>query len=76
MQNRFRRILKLTNSGFAFLERSEPRFEPLSTVPFQRDPDFVRRDGLLNQIHQRASIPGARIALVGLGGVGFGHTRS
>ncbi|KAJ5286714.1 hypothetical protein N7478_002400 [Penicillium angulare] len=60
------------NQGSIYLsqERSEPRFEPLSTVPFQRDPDFVCRDGPLNQIHQRASLPGARIVLVGLGGVG------
>ncbi|KAJ5667624.1 hypothetical protein N7507_003488 [Penicillium longicatenatum] len=55
---------------FSFLERSEPRFEPLSTVPFQRDPDFVRRDALFNQIHVKASIPGSRTVLVGLGGVG------
>ncbi|KAJ5464890.1 uncharacterized protein N7458_000576 [Penicillium daleae] len=52
-------------------ERSEPRPEPLSTVPFPRDPDFVGRNGLLDQIHEKASIAGSRLALVGLGGVGL-----
>ncbi|OQD74234.1 hypothetical protein PENANT_c182G01300 [Penicillium antarcticum] len=48
----------------------EPRPEPLSTVPFPHDPDFVSRDGLLDQIHEKSSIPGSMIVLVGLGGVG------
>ncbi|OQE08995.1 hypothetical protein PENFLA_c121G01412 [Penicillium flavigenum] len=48
----------------------EPRPEPLSTVPFPHDPDFVSRDGLLDQIHEKSSVPGSRIVLVGLGGVG------
>jgi hypothetical protein len=51
-------------------ERSEPRLEPLSTVPFPRDPDFVGRNEILGQIHDKASIAGSRVALVGLGGVG------
>jgi hypothetical protein len=51
-------------------ELPESRPEPLSTVPFPRDPDFVSRDAILAQIHEKASIPGSRIALVGLGGVG------
>ncbi|KAJ5737309.1 uncharacterized protein N7483_002434 [Penicillium malachiteum] len=50
-------------------ERSAPRPEPLSTVPFPHDPDFVYR-GALDQIHEKLSAPGSRIALVGLGGVG------
>ncbi|KAJ6114394.1 hypothetical protein N7486_000172 [Penicillium sp. IBT 16267x] len=60
------------NQGSIYLsqERSEPRFEPLSTVPFQRDPDFVSRDTLLNHIHRKALSPGSRTVLVGLGGVG------
>lgn len=44
--------------------------EPISTVPFPRDPDYVRRDPLIGQVHEKLSIPGARVALVGLGGVG------
>ncbi|KAJ5620527.1 P-loop containing nucleoside triphosphate hydrolase protein [Penicillium lagena] len=51
-------------------ERPETPPKPLSTVPFRRDPDFVDRGRLLYQIHEKSSTPGARIALVGLGGVG------
>ena len=44
--------------------------KPSSTIPFRRDPDFVDRRTLLDQIHQKCSVPAARTALVGLGGVG------
>jgi hypothetical protein len=43
---------------------------PFSTVPFPRDQDYVRRGPLIEQIHTKLSVPGARVALVGLGGVG------
>ncbi|KAJ5737306.1 uncharacterized protein N7483_002431 [Penicillium malachiteum] len=52
------------------LVRPETPPSPLSTVPFARDPEFVSRDTLLHQIHEKSSVPGSRIALVGLGGVG------
>ncbi|KAJ5414716.1 hypothetical protein N7509_001343 [Penicillium cosmopolitanum] len=67
------------NSGFQvginqgpiyFSDRQELRPQPLSTVPFPHDPDFVSRDALLDQIHEKAAILGSRIVLVGLGGVG------
>ncbi|KAJ9480666.1 hypothetical protein VN97_g12875 [Penicillium thymicola] len=51
-------------------ERPETPPSPLSTVPFMRDPDFVSRDIILDQVHEKSSVPGSRIALVGLGGVG------
>lgn len=51
-------------------ERPEIPPSPLSTVPFRPDPDFVQREELLDQIHEKCSAPAARIALVGLGGVG------
>ncbi|KAJ5324219.1 hypothetical protein N7476_002819 [Penicillium atrosanguineum] len=51
-------------------ERPETLSSPLSTVPFNRDPDFVSRDTLLHRIHEKSSVPGSRIALVGLGGIG------
>ncbi|CAI7652608.1 unnamed protein product [Penicillium manginii] len=51
-------------------KRPEPRPEPLSTVPFPHDPDFVSRDGILNTIYEKSSVSGSRIVLVGLGGVG------
>ncbi|KAJ6151774.1 P-loop containing nucleoside triphosphate hydrolase protein [Penicillium chermesinum] len=47
-----------------------PRPSPQSLVPFRRDPQFVDRGTLLDQVHGKASIPGGRVALVGLGGVG------
>ncbi|KAJ6145552.1 hypothetical protein N7470_009447 [Penicillium chermesinum] len=51
-------------------ERPETPPNPLSTVPFARDPDFVSRSTLLHQIREKSSVPGSKIALVGLGGVG------
>ncbi|KAJ6102772.1 P-loop containing nucleoside triphosphate hydrolase protein [Penicillium sp. IBT 16267x] len=51
-------------------ERPETPPPPLSTVPFRRDPDFVDRGVILDQIQEKGSTPGARLALVGLGGVG------
>ncbi|CAL8585144.1 hypothetical protein XPA_010724 [Xanthoria parietina] len=47
----------------------EPKPRPCSTVPFRRDNDFVYRDTLA-EIHARCAQPAARVALVGLGGVG------
>ncbi|KAK3946627.1 P-loop containing nucleoside triphosphate hydrolase protein [Pseudoneurospora amorphoporcata] len=41
-----------------------------ATIPFSRDPDFVNRENILDQIDQRCSEPAGRVALVGLGGVG------
>ncbi|KAB8067091.1 TPR-like protein [Aspergillus leporis] len=51
-------------------ERPETPPSPLSTVPFPRNPDFVSRSIILDQICEKILVPGARIALVGLGGVG------
>ncbi|GAB7336903.1 hypothetical protein MBLNU13_g01181t2 [Cladosporium sp. NU13] len=51
-------------------ERAETPPAPLSTVPFRRDPDFVQRGPLLEEIASKLSRPAARVALVGLGGVG------
>ncbi|KXX76355.1 Kinesin light chain [Madurella mycetomatis] len=51
-------------------ERPETPPSPFATIPFSRDPDFVNRGDILDQIDQRCSQPAARVALVGLGGVG------
>ncbi|OQE34326.1 hypothetical protein PENCOP_c022G04567, partial [Penicillium coprophilum] len=51
-------------------ERPKTPPGPTSTVPFRRDPDFVCRGKLLDQIDKKTSAPGSRMALVGLGGVG------
>ena len=44
---------------------------PSSKIPFPRDPDYVDRRSLLDQIHEKLSMPASRAALVGLGGVGY-----
>ncbi|KAK4232927.1 kinesin light chain, partial [Achaetomium macrosporum] len=51
-------------------ERPETPPQPRDTIPFSRDPDFVNRGDILEQINRRCSEPAARVALVGLGGVG------
>lgn len=43
---------------------------PFEKIPFSRDADFVNRESLLAQLHEKVGVPGARVALVGLGGVG------
>lgn len=44
--------------------------EPIFTVPYPRDLDYIRRKSLIDQIHEKLSVPAAWVALVGLGGVG------
>ncbi|GIJ98192.1 hypothetical protein Aspvir_000307 [Aspergillus viridinutans] len=60
----------ITANFYSQPERPETPPRPLSTVPFRRDPDFVRHGTLLDQIHEKCLAPASRIALVGLGGVG------
>ncbi|KAJ5164408.1 kinesin [Penicillium coprophilum] len=43
---------------------------PFSTVPFIRDPDFIDRQGQIDQIDRLCATPSSRVALVGLGGIG------
>ncbi|KAK3357871.1 hypothetical protein B0T25DRAFT_517237 [Lasiosphaeria hispida] len=52
-----------------FAERAEP--QPFPTIPFPRDHDFVNRGDILGQLCQRCSEPAGRVALVGLGGIGY-----
>jgi anti-anti-sigma regulatory factor len=40
-------------------------------VPFAPDPDFVDRPEILAWAREKCAGPGARAALVGLGGVGY-----
>ncbi|KAF2685485.1 TPR-like protein [Lentithecium fluviatile CBS 122367] len=51
-------------------DRSTRPREPFSTVPFAPDPDFVDRPEILVWVRDKCAGPGARAALVGLGGVG------
>ena len=57
-------------NGDPLPERPRTPPSPSSTVPFLRDPDYVDRHSLLEQVRAKCSIPGSRTALVGLGGVG------
>ncbi|KAK3940980.1 hypothetical protein QBC46DRAFT_458585 [Diplogelasinospora grovesii] len=59
-----------TPNAAAVLFCSNGSAMPFATIPFCRDPDFVNRGDILEQIHQRCSEPADRVALVGLGGVG------
>ncbi|OIW25508.1 hypothetical protein CONLIGDRAFT_684069 [Coniochaeta ligniaria NRRL 30616] len=43
---------------------------PCANIPFSRDSDFVERGEILDQVDKRCSEPAARVALVGLCGVG------
>lgn len=43
---------------------------PSSTIPFKRDPDFVDRGTLVDQLYGKCALPASWTALVGLGGVG------
>ena len=51
-------------------ERPETSPQPSAVIPFRRDPDFVERGTLLDEIRKKCSAPASRVALVGLGGVG------
>ena len=43
---------------------------PSSTIPFWRDPDFVDRGAIVDQLHRKCTLPASWTVLVGLGGVG------
>jgi hypothetical protein len=62
----------LNTKGDFILERPKALPSPLSTVPFPRDPDYVHRGLLFDDIHRKLSAPAARVVLTGLGGAGYG----
>lgn len=43
---------------------------PDAFLPFRRDPDYVANEAVNEQLRGRLSAAGARVALVGIGGVG------
>jgi hypothetical protein len=47
-----------------------PTIKPFSNVPFRRDPNFVERTQLTDQMRAKLLVPAGRAALVGLGGIG------
>nr|POF13749.1 vegetative incompatibility protein het-e-1 [Quercus suber] len=54
----------------ALLGRPEMPPEPSFSVPYRRDPHFVKRPALTDQIRSMLEVPAGRVALAGLGGVG------
>ncbi|KAH8802229.1 P-loop containing nucleoside triphosphate hydrolase protein [Hyaloscypha sp. PMI_1271] len=50
-------------------ELSTPQIQS-STIPFRRDPDFIVRQTLLDQLHEKCAALASRTALVGFSGVG------
>ena len=52
-----------------YLLGQEPKPPPCSTVPFRRDKDFIHCETLA-ELHRQCAEPAARVALIGLGGVG------
>lgn len=63
--NRLLREIKLASGD------TGSTISPISTVPFRRDPDFVDRGALLNEVWTKCSMPASCVALVGLGGIGY-----
>jgi hypothetical protein len=80
-------LLKTVQDNLKFLEQQEiytisnkldglapyeTQPEPSSNIPFPRDRDYVARTEITAHIDSALSYPAARLALVGLGGVGYG----
>jgi hypothetical protein len=57
------------NNHYYHQERPASPLTPFSNVPFAQDADYIDRIAISTEIHRRL-VPGARLALVGLGGVG------
>ncbi|KAF2132449.1 hypothetical protein P153DRAFT_335387 [Dothidotthia symphoricarpi CBS 119687] len=51
-------------------ERPETPPHPTILISFPRDVDFVERESILDQVHEKCAVSGERTALIGLGGVG------
>ncbi|KAJ5273155.1 hypothetical protein N7478_008280 [Penicillium angulare] len=62
---------QIRSSEFDFpTARPRTSRNPSFTVPFRRDNDFIVDQKLLDQVSSKLSIPGSRVALAGLGGIG------
>ena len=57
-------------------ERSEMPPSPFSTIPFPRDPDYIDRSWLIDQLNEKLCVPHAKVALQGLGGIGYVQSTS
>lgn len=65
-----KRLLKKARTHGRDAQQPETQPRPFSNIPCRRDPDFVGRASLSDQIHVKLSVPAGRAALVGFGGVG------
>ncbi|KAJ5107689.1 hypothetical protein N7456_004364 [Penicillium angulare] len=65
------------NINFKYIQggSAEEAVEPFSNIPFLRDPDFIEREGLLEDIGCKCSTPNSKLAVVGMGGVGKGKSQ-
>lgn len=54
-------------------ERAEIPPPPCAIIPFRCDQDYVPCAPLIDQIYEKLSAPAGRVALVGLGRVGYGR---
>lgn len=52
-------------------DRTEISSASLCTIPFARNPHYAHRKSLEKEVQDRLSVPGARVTLVGLGGMGY-----
>lgn len=50
-------------------DRPKSPVRPFSNVPFPHDPNYMDRTAISDEIHRKL-MPGARVVLVALGGVG------
>jgi NACHT NTPase-like protein len=66
-------VYKMDKPLLRGLDTLSTRPTPSSTVPFRRDQDFVHRE-ILSEIQSKCPQPASRMALVGLGGVGYVST--
>ena len=66
------RSFRSPSSPYVRLTSLQPEIPllPFATIPFRRDPHFVDRGDILNEVDRRCSKPAGRAALVGLGGIG------
>lgn len=55
----------------SLLEPLESTPPPFPSIPYLHDPTFVDRGDILDQIGRQCSEPASRVAIVGLGGVGY-----
>uniref|UniRef100_A0A093Y283 O-acetylhomoserine (Thiol)-lyase n=1 Tax=Talaromyces marneffei PM1 TaxID=1077442 RepID=A0A093Y283_TALMA len=63
-------ILRPTTTIMPRAKRPETPPSPSLSIPFPRDPDFIDRRTILDQLHRRSAASGSQTALVGLGGIG------